>query len=61
MKMGKPGTVLHNAINEKAINETVSITLQTILLKGILRPNTVLILNPTDRQKYRQEKFKIAS
>ena len=32
-----------------------------ILLKGITRPNGVLILNPTDRQKYRQEKFGIAS
>ena len=32
-----------------------------ILLKGITRPNAALILNPTDRQKYRQEKFGIAS
>ena len=32
-----------------------------ILLKGISRPNTVLILNQVDRQKYRQEKFGIAS
>lgn len=32
-----------------------------ILLKGVIRPNTALILNPIDRQKYRQEKFGIDS
>jgi hypothetical protein len=35
-KIGKPGTALHNAINGEAVTETVSITLQTILLKSIL-------------------------
>jgi hypothetical protein len=32
-----------------------------ILLKGVKRPNTALVLNQAERQKYRQEKFGIAS
>lgn len=31
-----------------------------ILLKGVTRPHTALVLNQVDRQKYRQEKFGIA-
>ena len=32
-----------------------------ILLKGISRPKSALILNQADRQKYRQDKFGLAS
>ena len=35
-KAGKSGISLHNTINEKKVNEPVTLSLQTILLKSIL-------------------------